>query len=159
MCEYPLDFLQSIPTAYRPKEHWYHEHMDPLVDNDTQGLHWKLSPDDNDKLFQLKLVELLPMTSPISSPKMACILARLQDSSHYGKEKEEEGKGKEKEKDNVKSRDTKKRDMATKKKDSECWLYGPSAIKSEYNMADFLNDIMDAVEGVIGGKFLNRHLY
>ena len=129
--------------------------MDPLVDNDTQGLHWKLSPDDSrcllaalfpdDKLFQLKSVELLPTTSPISSPEMACILARLQDNGHYGKKEEEE---------NVKSKDTKKR--AAKKKDSECWLYGPTAMKSEYEMGDFLNNIMDAVEGAIGGKFLNR---
>ena len=85
--------------------------MDPLVDNDTQGLHWKLSPDDSrhllaalfpdDKLFQLKSVELLPTTSPISSPEMACILARLQDGGHYGKKEEEE--------ENVKSKDTKKK--------------------------------------------------
>ena len=29
-------------------------------------------------------------------------------------------------------------------------------MKSEYEMADFLNDIIDAVEVAIGGKFLNR---
>ena len=131
--------------------------MDPLVDNDTQGLHWKLSPDDSkrllaalfpdDKLFQLKSVELLPTTSPISSPEMACILARLRDGGHYGKKEEEE--------ENAKSKDTREK-KATKKKDSGCWVYGPSAIKSEYEMANFLNDTMDAVEGAIGGKFLNR---
>ena len=49
-----------------------------------------------------------------------------------------------------------KKKKATKKKNLECWVYGPLAIKSEYKMANFLNDTMDAVEGAIGRKFLNR---
>jgi len=92
------------------------------------------------------------------------ILERLRDGNHYGKETQDE--------DNVKDKDTKgkgkdtkgtgkatKKKKAMKKKDSECWLRCPSAIKSESNMAGFLNIIMDAVEGAVSGKFLNKQYF
>jgi len=69
-----------------------------------------------------------------------------------GKDKDTKGKGKD---TKGMGKDTKKK-KATKRKDSEYWRHSPSAIKSEPNMAGFLNVIMDAVEQAIGGKILNR---
>jgi len=172
--------------------------MDPLVDNDTRGLHWTLNPSESRRLLAVlfpdrelfqRSVELLPAASSRPSLEMNDILEMLRDGNHYGKEtrdgdnakdedtkgkgkdtkgkgKDTKGKGKDtkgKGKDTKgKGKDTKgmgkdmKKKKAMKKKDSEYWRHGPSAIKSEPNMAGFLNIIMDAVEQAIGGKFLNR---
>ena len=132
--------------------------------NDTRGLHWTLNPSESRRLLAIlfpdcelfqRSVELLPATLSGPSLEMNDILERLRDGNHYGKETQDE--------DNVKDKDTKGKgkDMkgmgkAMKKKDLECWLRGPLAIKSESNMAGFLNVIMDAVKGAVSGKFLNK---
>ena len=173
--------------------------MDPLVDNDTWGLHWTLKPSESRrllaalfpdrKLFQTS-VELLPAASSNSCSEMIYIFEKLREGDYYGNAKDEDTKGKD---SNTMSKDkntkgkgkntkgtgrntkgtgrntkgtgkntkgtgsnTKENDTVPNKKDSEYWLDGPLAIKSEHNMASFLNGIMDAVEEAMGGKFLNR---
>lgn len=101
---------------YRPKDGWYHEHMDLLVDNDTRGLHWTLNPSESRRLlaalfpdcelFQ-RSVELLLATLSCPSPKMIHILERLRDGDHYRKEKD---------KNNAKGEDTKGKGKDTKVK-------------------------------------------
>ena len=145
--------------------------MDPLVGNDTRGLHWTLKPSESRrllaalfpdrKLFQTS-VELLPAASSNSCSEMIYIFEKLREGDYYGNAKDEDTKGKD---SNTMSKDkntkgtgsnTKENDTVPNKKDSEYWLDRPLAIKSEHNMASFLNGIMDAVEEAMGGKFLNR---
>ncbi|KAI5985785.1 hypothetical protein EDD15DRAFT_2373881 [Pisolithus albus] len=40
---FSLLWLVSIPVALRRKTDWFHEAMDPMVDNDTCETHWELS--------------------------------------------------------------------------------------------------------------------
>ena len=180
MCEYPFDFvyqqkadisqLQTIPPTYRPKDSWYRKRMDLLVHNDTRGLHWTLNPSESRRLLAVlfpdrelfqRSVELLPAASSGPFLKMNDILERLWDGNHYRKETQDEDNVKDKDMKG-KGKDTKgmgkatKKKKAMKKKDSECWLRGPLAIKSESNIACFLNVIMDAVKGAVSGKFLNK---
>ena len=154
--------------------------MDPLVDNDTRPLHWKLSFHESKRLlaaifpdpvlFQTS-VESPQAVSSSRSPAMFHVLEKLREGNHYGekenvqekdaKEKDDakgKGKVKGKGKGNAKGKDTttKNPKKTAKKNVSECWLQCPLAVKNEDNMADFLNDIMNAVEDAINGKFLNK---
>ena len=79
--------------------------MDPLVNNDTRGLHWTLKLSESrhllttlfpdHKLFQTS-VELLPAKSSSPYPEMIYILEKLWDGDHYGMAKDG---------DNVKGKD------------------------------------------------------
>ena len=153
--------------------------MDPLVDNDTRGLHWTLKLSESrclltalfpdHKLFQT-LVELIPAESSNPYPEMIYILEKLWDGDHYGMAKDRDnakcednntkgtGRNMKGSSKNTKGngKNTKKNDTAMSGKDLEFWLNGPLAIENEHNMARFLNGIVDAVEKAMGRKFLNK---
>ena len=115
--------------------------MDALVNNDTRDLHWSLTLSESrcllatlfpdHELFH-NLVHPLPATFP--PIELNQVLESLRKNGYYGKQRQ-------------KAKTTKKNT------DLDCWRGASEAVGSESKMTKFLNDVMDAVEQVIGGKF------
>jgi len=115
--------------------------MDALVNNDTRDLHWLITLSEsrrllatlfpNHELFH-NLVHPLPATFP--PIEMNQVLESLQKNGYYGKQRQ-----------NAKT--------TKKNTDLDCWHGASEAIGSESKMTKFLNDVMDAIEQVLSGKF------
>jgi len=115
--------------------------MDALVNNDTRGLHWSLTLSEsrrllatlfpNHELFHNSVHPLLATFPPI---EMNQVLESLWKNGYYGKQRQ-------------------KAKITKKNTDLDCWHGASEAVGSESKMTKFLNDVMDAVEQVIGGKF------
>ena len=71
--------------------------------------------------------------------EMNRVLESLWKNGYYGKQRQ---KGK----------------AANKNANSDCWNGVSEAVGNESKMIKFLNDVMDAVEEVIGGKFQAKQL-
>ncbi|KIJ11760.1 hypothetical protein PAXINDRAFT_15343 [Paxillus involutus ATCC 200175] len=129
--------IQSVPPAYRHKSDWYQDHMDPLVDKDTNKIHWSLDQDESicllDALFPDKKLfeESVQRGRLVPSPSggMAAVLNQL--GKPYGK--------------------------GTKGK--SCWFQFPMSSNSgavekkttmEQKMAVFLNTVIEGLEAEVG---------
>ena len=118
--------------------------MDSLVNNDTRNLHWSLTSSESRRLLANLLPDHEPFhksVHPATFPpiEMNRVLESLRKNGYYGKQRE-------------KNRTTKKNT------DLDCWHGASEAVGSESKMTKFLNELMDAIEQVIGGKFKAKQL-
>ena len=138
--------IQTVDPQCRRKTDWHRMRMDSLIINDTHDLHWSLTLSESRRLLTILFpdhelfhnsVHPLPATFP--PMEMNRVLESLRKNSYYGKQRQ---KGK----------------AANKNANSDCWNGVSEAVGNESKMIKFLNDVMDAVEEVIGGKFQAKQL-
>jgi hypothetical protein len=139
--------IQSIAPLVRPKFAWYQENMAPLVQNDTEDLHWKFGQHDSESLIGSlfpdgtlsSAIYLEDSTASSQSLSVSWISSKFQEARLHI---EENGRG----------RWAKYLDPATMWNEHR----GKSRNQtddSEQVMAQFLNDTLDQVERFMKGKF------
>lgn len=116
---------------------WYHEQMDPLIDNDTHAsLHCTLSPYESRRLLETVFPDdalFPPTTGPSGSESnMTQLLDFLRNQGIYKRSNKRDG--------------------------AECWhqFWSCRGKNSESSIARFLNGIMKAAKKVVGESSIQR---
>ena len=124
-----------MPPAYWKKLDWYCERMDPLIDNDTNGLHWTLSPTESRCLLEAIFPDsalFSHTTGPSEWLDMTQLLDLLRNQGIYKRSGKSEG--------------------------AEYWHQFSSCRgkSAELNMARFLNGVLTTVQKAVGKSNVQR---